>query len=153
MTRHATVHWWMRRHGRARRQAAVLLEVLLALGLFVAVAAVTTTALNASLESLGRQQLATQALNHAASVLAEMQIGARPLASMSRRPLDPPFQDWSCEVELTPAEATDGTSTGLVRAEVVVRHQTQPIVRRLAEVLRLDSGRGTNAVAGRATGS
>lgn len=149
MTRRASASWWSSRHGRDRRRAAVLLEVLLALGLFVAAAAVATTALNASLQSLGRQQLATQALNHAASVLAELQIGARPLATMSRRPLDPPFQDWSCEVELSPAENVDGVPTGLVRAEVVVRHQSEPIVRRLAEVVRLDASRGTNAPATR----
>ena len=153
MTRRASVHWWMSRQGRARRQAAVLLEVLLALGLFVAAAAVATTALNASIESLRRQQLATQALNHAASILAELQIGARPLASASKRPLDPPFQEWSCEVELTPTDSAEGTATGLVRAEVVVRHQTEPIVRRLAEVLRLDTGRGTNAPPGRPSSS
>jgi len=153
MTRRTTVSWWTSRQGRARRRAAVLLEVLLALGLFVAAAAVTTAALNASLQSVSRQKFATQALNHAASVLAEMQIGARPVSTMSRRPLDPPFQEWSAEIELTPVDSADGTSSGLVRAEIVVRHQSEPIVRRLAEVLRFDAGRTTNAPAGRGTSS
>ncbi len=148
MTRRTTVHWWESRQGRARRQAAVLLEVLLALALFVAAAAVATSALNSSLQSVERQKLSTQALNHAASVLAELQLGIRPVAALARRPLDPPYQDWTCEVELTPSESSDGGITGLARVEVIIRHQQEPVVRRLAEVLRLDTGRGTNSTTG-----
>ena len=148
MTRRETVFWWGSRRDRARRQAAVLLEVLLALALFVAAAAVATSALNSSLQSVERQKLSTQALNHAASVLAELQLGIRPVAALSRRPLDPPYQDWSCEVELTPSESADGGITGLARVEVIIRHQQEPVVRRLAEVLRIDAGHSTNAPVG-----
>jgi type II secretory pathway pseudopilin PulG len=135
MTCRAPVFWLGSRHGRTRRQAAVLLEVLLALGLFVAAAAVATTALNAALDSLERQRRSTQATQHAASALAELQLGVRPLASASARPLDPPFQDWTCQIEVSSVEGSEAAASKLVLAEVIIRHPTSALSRRLAEFL------------------
>ena len=133
--------------GRSRRsaRAAVLLEVLLALVLFVAAAAVVTTAFNSSLASLERQKLGSQALNLAASVIAEIQLGIRPAASDSPRPFEPPFQDWTWETALTPTETVDGSVTGLTRIEVVIRNQKLSAVQRLAQVVRLKTGASTNS--------
>lgn len=125
-------------------RGAALLEVLLALALFVAAAAVMTVALNASMASLDRQRLGTHAANLAASVLAEVQLGIRPLVSAARLPLESPFQDWTLELAVTPTESGAGEPTGLARVEVVVRHQFEPVVQRLAQVLKLNRGAVTN---------
>ena len=122
---------------RRGTQGAVLLEVLLALILFAAAAAVATTAFNASITSLERQTLGSQALNLAATVLAEVQLGIRPANSESSRPIEPPFEDWTWETALTPTETLSGGLTGLTRVEVIIRHQKSSTVQRLAQVVRL----------------
>ena len=128
-------------------EAAVLLEVLLALILFVAAAAVVTTAFNSSLASLERQKMGSQALNLAASVLAEVQLGIRPAGSDSPRPLEAPSQEWTYETVLSPTETLAGGVTGLTRIEVVIRHQKSSTVQRLAQVVRLKTGSSTNSPA------
>ena len=120
-------------------RGSVLLEVLLALALFAAAAAVVTTALNASLGSLDRQKLGAQALNLSASVMAEVQLGIRPATSESPKVLEPPFQDWTYELALTPAETSAGEGTGLTRVEVIIRNQKSPVVQRLAQVCRFSA--------------
>jgi type II secretory pathway pseudopilin PulG len=119
---------------------AVLLEVLLALALFVAAAAVVSTALSSSMESLERQRLGGEALNLASSLMAEIQLGVRPASPESSKPLEPPFDDWTWELALTPTETGHGGISGLALAEVVVRHKTSPIVRRLAQMIRVGAG-------------
>jgi len=116
----------------AGRGGAALMEVLLALALFVAAAAVVTSALNASLESLERQRLGVHGLQLAASVIAEMQLGIRPLAAEARRPLAAPFEDWSCEI-VAGLASMDGLETaGPRQVEVIVRHEHPPLVQRLS---------------------
>ncbi len=125
---------------RAKLSAAVLMEVLLALALFVAAAAVATSALNSALESVERQKLGLHALNLASSTLAEVQLGIRPLAPQSVQPLPVPFQDWAWELVLAPLESDgpeeSGSRAGLVRTEVIIRHSTKPIVQRLSQLLQ-----------------
>jgi len=113
-------------------RGAALMEVLLALALFVAAAAVVTTALSASMDSLERQRLGLHALDLASSTLAELQLGIRPVASESPQAALPPYQDWTREVIVTPLEA-DGDVPALLQVEVVIRHQSAPIVQRLAQ--------------------
>lgn len=124
------------------------MEVLLALALFVGAAAVATTALNASLESVERQKLGLHALNLASSTLAEIQLGQRPLASQSPRPCDAPFEDWSWELAVSPleAESSETATASQVRAEVIIRHSLRPIVQRLTQILPVRAV--TNAPAG-----
>jgi len=133
---------------RSRRPAggSVLLEVLLALMLFAGAAAVVTTAFNSSMSSLERQKLGTQALNLAASVLAEIQLGIRPANAETSQPLEKPYEDWTWQSVLTPAESAGGTPTGLTRLEVVIRHQKSPTVQRLAQVVLLPPDSSTNSV-------
>lgn len=126
-------------------RGSVLLEVLLALILFAATAAVVTTAFNASVTSLERQKLTAQALNHAASVLAEIQLGIRPAGSEGAHPLDPPFEDWTCETTVTATETEGSGLTNLRKLEVIVRHQKSSTVQRLAQFVRLNQDASTNA--------
>ena len=130
---------------RPRSQgAAVLFEVLLALILFAAAAAVATGAFNASLTSLERQKYGSQGLNLAASVLAEVQLGIRTAGTDSPQPLEPPFADWTWETSVTPAATTAGTLTGASLVEVAVKHAPSGTVKRLAQVITLPAG-ATNA--------
>ncbi len=125
---------------------AVLLEVLLAVALFAAAASVATTALNASLESLDRQKLDCQALNFATSVMAEIELGIRSPSSSGAQPFETPFQEWTWETAQTPAETSAGDPTGLTRVEVVIRHQKQQIIQRLAQVVKINPTAATAAV-------
>ncbi len=127
-----------RRVGQSR--ASALLEVLLALALFVAAAAVTTSALNSSLASLERQRLGTHATQLAASAMAEIQLGIRPLSADARRPLPAPFQEWSCEVVLATGAGGGLEATGAPQVEVIVRHEDPAMVQRLSQVVRRTAG-------------
>lgn len=131
---------------RRGMRGAVLLEVLLALILFAAAAAVVTTAFNSSLASMERQRLGGQALNFAATVVSEVQLGIRSASSDSARPFEPPFEDWTWETVLTPTETVGGGLTGLTRLEVIIRHQKSATVQRLAQVIHLKTGVLTNVV-------
>ena len=125
------------------RSGAALLEVLLAVALFAA-AAIVTSALNASMGSLERQRLGLQALNLAASTLAEVQLGIRPSVSQGQQPFPTPMDNWTAEVLASPMDsgAAAGPS-GLVRVEVVIRHREFLVVQRLGEVVRVQAS-GTN---------
>lgn len=119
------------------RSGAALLEVLLAVALFAAAAAIVTSALNASMGSLERQRLGLQALNLAASTLAEIQLGLRPAAAQGQQPLPAPMDAWTTEVLTAPMEQSAATGpSGLTRVEVVIRHRESPVVQRLGEVVR-----------------
>lgn len=122
--------------GQRQRRGAVLLEVILALVLFVAAAAVVTSAVNASMDSVERQRLTTHAVNLAASVLAELRMGARSMAIVGPEEFEAPFQGWSWQLELTPMELETGGVAPLTRVEVVIRHLDPPLVYRLAEMIR-----------------
>jgi hypothetical protein len=141
-----------RRRRDVSRSGAALLEVLIALALFVAAAAVVTGALNSSLESLERQKLGTHAVDLATSVMAEIQLGIRVPGGEGRRPFDAPFQDWTWEASLLTVEETasptaiTGATGGSTRVEVVVRHKTAPVVQRLAQVIRIGRSTATDAL-------
>ncbi len=144
-----------RRRRDVSRRGAALLEVLIALALFVAAAAVVTGALNSSLESLERQKLGTHAVDLATSVMAEIQLGIRVPGGEGRRPFDAPFQDWTWEASLLPVEnatsatgttSTIGATAGSTRVEVVVRHKTAPVVQRLAQVIRIGRNAAIDAL-------
>jgi type II secretory pathway pseudopilin PulG len=122
------------------------LEVLLAVVLFGATVAIATAAFNSSLESLDRQKRSTQALNMAASVLAEVQLGIRPSVSDGARPFEEPWQDWTWETSLTPMESATGGLTGSSMLEVIVRHQKSSAVQRLAQLMKPQTTSVTNSV-------
>jgi type II secretory pathway pseudopilin PulG len=131
---------------RQLRRASVLLEVLLALVLFGAAAAVVTTAFNSSMASLDRQKLGFLALNLASSVVAEVQLGIRSTESESPQPLDPPFEDWTYQTVVTPMESAAEGAAALTRLEVIVRHQKSATVHRLAQVISPQEGATTNSL-------
>ena len=111
---------------------AVLMEVLLALALFVVAAAIVTASLNASLRSLDRQRLHLHAANLAASALAEIQLGARPSTPAPSQPLPAPNDAWSVEVAPHDAPPDFSGTQPLEHVQVIVRHRSEPVVQRLS---------------------
>jgi len=82
----------------------VLLEVVLALLLFVGAAAVITGGMNASLTSVERMRLATHAANLAVSLISELQLGIRGIEMTGPEPFEAPYEDWTWELVATKAE-------------------------------------------------
>lgn len=119
------------------RRGTALLEVLLALALFVVAAAIVTSGMSASTDNLDRQRRNTHAANLAATVLAEIQLGIRSTAEAGEQPFTAPFEQWTAELVVTPTETEAGEASGLLRVEVIIRHQESALVRRLAQVIRV----------------
>ena len=120
----------------APRRGTALLEAILALALFVIAAAIVTSGMNSSTDNLDRQRLNTHAANLAATVLAEIQLGIRPLSEAGEQPFLAPFDQWTAELAVAPTETETGEASGLLRVEVIIRHKESTIVRRLAQIIR-----------------
>ena len=125
----------------------MLLEVVLALTLFVAAATVITGGLNASVREVERLRLNLHASDLAVSLMTEMQMGQRPVESAGPNPFEEPYDNWIWQVISAPAKDTPGSTAPLVAVEVIVRHQTEPIVRRLTQYLPTPSEDGPEAAA------
>ena len=122
-------------------KGAVLLEVVVALVLFVGAVAIITGGLNASVTSVERLRLKTHAANLAISVLSELQIGTKSLAFTEPQRFEPPFADWTWETAATPVVSSSEEVSALNNVEVVIRHDEPPVVYRLSQVLRLDDAK------------
>lgn len=132
-------------------RGSVLLEVILALTLFVTAAAIVTSGMNASADSLDRQRLNTHAANLAATALAEVQLGLRSTALAGEQPFAEPFEKWTAELVVAPTETETGGPSGLLRVEVIIRHQEFPLVRRLAQIIRVPEDTGARTISNPAT--
>lgn len=132
-------------------RGSVLLEVILALALFVTAAAIVTSGMNASADSLDRQRLNTHAANLAATALAEVQLGLRSPALAGEQPFAEPFEKWTAELVVAPTETEAGGPSGLLRVEVIIRHQEFPLVRRLAQIIRVPEDTGARLISNPAT--
>ena len=107
---------------------------MLALALFVGAATIISSGINASVQAVYRLRLETHAANLAISVLAEMQMRARPIATFGPELFEAPFTNWNYRVELTQSEAV--LNDELRPVEVIVSHVAEPIVYRLTQLFR-----------------
>ncbi len=123
---------------KVQRSGAVLLEVVIALVLFVVAASFITAGMNSSVDTVERLRLNTHAVNLASSVLAELQMGARSTETNGPAVFDPPFEKWSWQIQYEAAQGEIGDTNPLTRVEVIIRHSEQPIVYRLTQMLRLE---------------
>ena len=119
-----------------------MLEVVLALALFVAASTVITSALSASVDGTERLRLNAHASNLAATILSEMQMGLQAVESSGPNAFDPPFAEWIWQATVEPAADATGGSGTLQKVEVIVRHQGQPSVCRLTQFLPAAAGPG-----------
>jgi len=115
----------------------VLLEVVLALVLFVGAAAVISTAINASLEGVMRQRLSTHAVDLAITVLSELQIGLRTSESPGPEHFAVPFEHWTWQMATTARGDRETEPSDLTLVEVIVRHDDPPFVYRLSQIVKL----------------
>jgi type II secretory pathway pseudopilin PulG len=113
---------------------AVLLEVVLALALFVTAATIITSGLNASLNGVERLRANTHAANLAVTVLSELQLGIKPATQSDPQPFEPPFADWTWEILVAP-ETNSEEAGPFKRIEVVVRRLDPPAAHSLFQVV------------------
>ena len=124
-----------RRPVGGRRSGFILIEVVLALGLFVGAASVIVTGLNAALNSTEELRLETTAANLAFTVFSKLQMGI--LAGDDSKPhtFGHPDQEWTWKVDSAPWGNQARGNMALERVEVTVRHKHSDMVYRLAQVV------------------
>jgi Tfp pilus assembly protein PilV len=120
------------------RSGSVLLEVILALVLFVAAATIITAGMNASVAAVERLRRDSHTLDLALSVMAELQMNARPLESAGPEPFEAPFDDWMWRVDVSALESASVEADALKKVEVTVWHTTENSNQRIAELFRSD---------------
>jgi len=121
-----------------RTAGTVLLEVVLALVLFAAAAAVIGAGLSASIDRVERLKLNAHAADLAVSVLSELQMGSKVLSGEGPESFEPPFDGWTwqAQAEVTTDEKVRDTGR-TKKVEVIIRHEDPAIVHRLCQVIRL----------------
>lgn len=124
-----------RRIPGARRRGAVLLEVVLALALFLTGAGVVVGSLLTSIEAARRVRDEARAADLAVTILSEVQLG---LIAPEETPAPQPFTDapeWTWQLRAQPVEDADPLAA-LVRVEVVVTRVDGRYASRLARLVR-----------------
>jgi type II secretory pathway pseudopilin PulG len=124
----------LRSRTHRRNAGSVLLEVILALALFVGAATIISSGINASMRSVERLRLQNHAVNLAISVLSEMQMRARPVAAIGPEVFAPPFQDWTLKVEVAQSEESIEGPEALRPVEIIVKHTQENVVQRLTQL-------------------
>ncbi len=119
----------------SRRTGAVLLEVILALTLFVLSAGVIVGSLSSSATALGRLRRRAQAADLAVSLLSEVRLGVvDPVDSGPNDYEDERLEGWTWELVAGPSDAS-GTEFSETHVEVVIRHDASGTTKRLAALM------------------
>jgi hypothetical protein len=121
-------------HTSRCEKGSVLLEVVLALALFVGAATVISAGINASIRAVERVRLQNHAVNLAVTVLSEMQMHIRPVAPFGPEPFPPPFQEWTCKVEIAQTDAAPEAAGSLQPVEVIIKHTRENVVQRFTQL-------------------
>lgn len=114
-------------------RGAVLLEVILALVLFVAAATVLSSAFSASMEGVDRRRRQLHAEDLAVTVMSEIRMGLRSPSSAGPEPFKKPFAAWTWQIVSSSGEDLPGESSVSAHVEVIIRHSESELVRRLFE--------------------
>jgi len=117
---------------RPRRGGIALLEVVFALSLFAAAAAVICSSFGASARSVSRMHRQALADNLAVTLLSEMQLDIVPAEDDGPYEFEEPFEDWTWEVvtaEMDDVIDVDGPV--LMSVEIIIRHIEGNCTRRL----------------------
>jgi len=120
------------------RRGAVLLEVVLALTLFVMSAAVIGGSVNMSLSALRSVRIQAQAADLAVTKLSEIQMGLRNVADDGPNQYTPDerLDDWTWQIVTTPVDSTGVLdSTPPKRVEIVIRNARNNYTYRLVQVM------------------
>jgi hypothetical protein len=119
-----------------KERASILLEVVLALALFVGAATVITAGINASIQAVERVRLQTHASNLAISVMSELQMHARPLAPFGPESFEAPFQDWLYRIAVNQADESATEADSARPIEVIVWNPNENVTHRLTQLFR-----------------
>jgi len=124
----------------AGQRGSILLEVVLALALFVGAATVIGSGIQASVQAVHRLRLQMHASNLALSILSEIQMRARPAANAGPEACEAPFQDWLYRVvveqEGSPLDDPNAPSA-LKPVEIIVWNpQEENAAHRLTQLFR-----------------
>lgn len=114
----------------------MLLEVVLALALFIGAATVISAGISASVEAVHRVRFQTHAANLAISIMSELKIGARPLVAIGPENLEAPFQEWLYRVNLNASDETASELNATRAVEVIVWHTEENVVHRVTQNFR-----------------
>jgi hypothetical protein len=124
-------------HSNARwSRGSILLEVVLALALFVGAATVITGGISASVQAVHRVRLQNHAANLAISLMSELHMHARPIAPIGPETFEAPFQDWLYRVAVEQGQESVGEAEGLQPVEVIVWNPEEGITHRLTQFFR-----------------
>jgi hypothetical protein len=113
----------------------VLLEVVLALVLFVTAAVILSSGLSSSMDALERLRLNAHAADLGVSVLSELQLGIKSTALGGAQPFGAELEGWTWEVQATPVSHDSEGTNSFQRVEVVIRHDDPELVYRLTQVV------------------
>jgi hypothetical protein len=116
--------------------ASILLEVILALALFVGAATVIAGGINASIQAVERVRLQSHAANLAISLMSELQMHARPLAPAGPETFEKPFEQWLYRIAVNQVEESSGEPESLKPVEVIVWNPEENVVHRLTQLFR-----------------
>lgn len=100
-------------------RGAVLLEVVLALTLFVSAATIIGAGLSASARSAAQMKVEAQLADLAETEMSEVQMGLVEQVDAAPTPYEAPLQDWTWQVACHPVEGVEG----LNRITVTVAHK------------------------------
>jgi len=113
-------HW--RRTRSARLRAAVLLEVVLALAIFVGMAMAVLGGLSTSVRSARHVGLEARAADLAVTLLSEMELGLVAVEDAGPESYeDEALQDWTWEVVVSPL-TSELPDLDVTRVEVIIRN-------------------------------
>lgn len=128
------------------QRASVLLEVVLALTLFVFAAAIISSSLQTAVDRTEKLHAQAHAQDLAASVLAEIEMGVRAPQPAGPDHFEAPFETWTWQVEASPYAFGGTDSAALQQVTVIVRQDTGPVVRRLSQILAIPGSGTTNGI-------
>ncbi len=121
------------------RSGLILMEVILALSLFVVAGAVATSAMNSSIDAVRRLRMRTQAADLAVTKLSELLIDLRVGAAVLEDEGPEPFDDeqlaeWTWQIDVEEVEdEVESNRPVLMQLKVTIAHTDQPIVYRIVQ--------------------
>lgn len=114
-----------------------MLEVVLALVLIAAAAAVIGGGLSASIDRVDRLRLAAHAMDLAVSVMSELQMGSKVFSENGPEAFEAPFEAWTWEAIPEAADENVRDTGRTKKVEVIIRREDPAVVYRLCQVIRL----------------
>ena len=126
------------------QSAAVLLECILGLALFAVTAAIVTTGINSSVNSVDRLRNSTHAGNLAATVISEIKLGTLPALMAEPEPFDEPFTNWTYQVQSASDDSSFESFTTMRTIEVIIRNTNNAFEFRFGEILPANSSSATD---------